>query len=138
MDGDVNASPAYAVSRNGIGLGLTVSHKLSKMLNHEEQGITVNSVEGSGSTFSLNISTKLQLKPKTLETHDFNTSSMVESSILVDKKLSHYIEYDLTNPMKSMKEVVLNSTSQVFNDDKKDSSNVPILNSLKPGAARSD
>lgn len=43
---------------------------------------------------------------------------MMENSILVDKKLSHYIEYDFSNPMKSMRDAGISSTSGLREEDK--------------------
>lgn len=54
---------AAGVSKNGVGLGLTLSNALVKLMNFRDEGIEIDSVKGKGTTINFKVS-KFYIAPK--------------------------------------------------------------------------
>jgi len=92
-----------SINTEGVGLGLTISNNLVNILNKNKAGIMLNSIPNKGSTFTFQIVADLK-KFEKLETHNFNMDSVLEDSLLVDRKMLFYT--DAQSPVKSMKDVI--------------------------------
>jgi len=83
------------VNAHGVGLGLTISNSLVKLLasSNESQNIRANSVFGRGSTFELSIKKELEIEDEVLESENieksFDLNSFQESEERIQKVKRH-------------------------------------------------
>jgi len=77
------------VSANGVGLGLTISNSLVKLLagSSEENNIKANSVHGKGSTFEFSIKRELELEDELLESENLEKSFDLNSFQEIEERI---------------------------------------------------
>ena len=110
-------SETHSMNQNGVGLGLSISNMLVKMLSPNNQAISLDSKYGVGTTFSFDLESKVYL--------DLNRD--MDSEIVSDDEEPKNV-LEKINTLKQQYEITQNQQKKMF--DTKKPINSPLLNFL--------